>query len=93
MQFIQARIVATFFSMTYLFNAKEKQDAARAALQKKTDEAGEDDEGGDDQQNEDESEGVPPLEGEEDEVKDDDNAKDDEAEEEGSEDAAVPEVR
>ncbi|XP_046442797.1 calnexin-like isoform X2 [Daphnia pulex] len=76
---------------TFCCNSQEKQDAARAALQKKTDEAGEDDEGGDDQQNEDESEGVPPLEGEEDEVKDDDNAKDDEAEEEGSEDAAVPE--
>ena len=93
MQFIQARLAASFL-LTDLssFNIKEKQDAARAALAKKTDEAVEDDEGGEDQQNEDDSEGVPQLEGDEEEVKDDEDAKD-EVEEEGSEDVVASEVR
>jgi hypothetical protein len=81
-----------FFSLTCLFNVKEKQDAARAALAKKTDEAVEDDEGGEEQENEDESEDVPQLEGDEEEVKDEDAKNDDEVEEEGSEDAAASEV-
>ncbi|KAK4002880.1 calnexin isoform X2 [Daphnia magna] len=59
---------------TFCCNSQEKQDAARAALAKKTDDAVEDDEGAEEAvQNEEESEAVPQLEGDDEEVKDDDD--------------------
>ncbi|XP_057364963.2 calnexin-like isoform X2 [Daphnia carinata] len=78
---------------TFCCNSQEKQDAARAALAKKTDDAVEDDEGAEEaMQNGEESEAVPQLEGDDEEAKDDDDAKeDDEVEEDAEELEDAPE--